>query len=93
MMATEQSFDVTNPAASVLRHLSTEIIQAILSQSPDVQSLKSLAKCCSSFHRAFVGAQNHIIDDVLRGQISTNILPDALMTLWSTEISRDPNGR
>ena len=68
--------------------LPTELLQAILSHAGDAFSLKNLAQCCSSFHRAFLANQDFLLQTVLRNEISAGVLPDALVTFASARLLR-----
>ncbi len=71
---------------SRLRFLPTELVQVILLYATDAFSLKNLAQCCSSFHRAFLANQDSILQIVLRNEISADVLPDALVTFASARL-------
>lgn len=63
--------------------LPIEIIQLILSQSADAFSLRNLAFSSPVFYRPFLAAQDFILKDALRNEISPGVLPDALMSFYS----------
>ncbi|KAL3458210.1 hypothetical protein BJX64DRAFT_267015 [Aspergillus heterothallicus] len=65
---------------SCLEQLSTEIIQAILSELSDIESLESAALTGPCLYAAVKGAEFQIVKTVLLRQLGADILHDALST-------------
>ena len=64
-----------------------EIAQNILSLAPDALSLRALILSCSFFHRAFIVSPSLILHSVVRNEIHALVLPDALATLATANLS------
>ncbi|KAL2831313.1 hypothetical protein BJY01DRAFT_254324 [Aspergillus pseudoustus] len=68
---------------SLLERLSTELIQAILSELSDIQSLESAVLTGPCLYAAFRGAESQIVKSVLFQQFDADLLHNAL----SAEVS------
>jgi hypothetical protein len=62
----------------LLERLSTELIQAILSELSDIQSLESAVLTGPCLYAAFKGADSQIVESVLSQQFDADLLHDAL---------------
>lgn len=70
-----------------LQPIPTEILQLILSHSPDALTLRNLALSSPTFYRSFSAARDIILHNVLLNEYGPRVLPDALAALYSGRIS------
>ena len=77
---------MNSSTSHVLVSLPTELAQAILSFSPDSFTLRALVLSASSFYKAFLTAQNLILNVVLHNEYCEGVLPDAIAALISSHV-------
>ncbi|GAQ47440.1 hypothetical protein AFUB_080550 [Aspergillus niger] len=66
--------------------LPVELIQAILCNLPDLESLKSAQLTHSALYFAFIGAESHILKQILAQKIPTALLPDAFFAFDASTV-------
>ena len=66
--------------------LPTELAQTILSLLPDSFTLRALVLSASPFYRAFLTAQNLILNAVLHNEFSEGVLPDTMAARMSSYV-------
>lgn len=82
-------------ASRSLEQLPVELIQAVLTELPDVSSLLTAALTGPCLYRAFIAAEAQITREVLLRQIHSNLLHDALAEIssrretWTTQEAED----
>jgi hypothetical protein len=74
------------PRESPIERLSIEVIQLIMLDIADVQSLKSAALSCPSLYLAFRDAETIITTHVLSNQVGYSVLPEAVAALQSSRL-------
>lgn len=79
---------ITSPAPlNSLPGLPVEIKQAIFSSLPDMASLKALISTCSCFYKSFLDCESSILTKVLLNQITPSLMPNAVATFKSSEMT------
>lgn len=66
--------------------LPVELVRQTLAAVADLQALRSAVVSCPFFYRAFVGAENSIVEQVLRNHISEELLPELLVAHRSSSL-------
>ncbi|PYH33910.1 uncharacterized protein BO87DRAFT_58757 [Aspergillus neoniger CBS 115656] len=66
--------------------LPVELIQAILCNLPDLESLKSAQLTHSALYFAFIGAESQILKQILAQKIPTALLPDAFFAFDASTV-------
>lgn len=75
------------PPAGLFAALPVEIVRVILAAVDDIESLRSVVLSCSLLRQAFFGDEKPITTSVLRRQIGSDILPEALATNASAQLN------
>lgn len=70
----------TQTSSPLIESLSVELQQIILSNIPDVLSLRSAALSCRALYNALLSAETIITTRVLLNQVSFDVLPEAYIT-------------
>ncbi len=66
--------------------LSPEIKHAIFCSLPDVASLEALVLTCSSFYHTFLTAQSLVLKEIMRSQISADVISLAVVVSKSCDL-------
>ena len=76
----------TSPRASLIEQLPVDLIQRVLCSLPNLSSLKNAALCCAAIFRAFKGAESIITTRISTNQISSDVLPEAIVAYESSRL-------
>jgi hypothetical protein len=68
------------------KRLPGELNEAILAQLPDLQSLERAARSCHSLYHAANSAKDQIATSIVYRMVGPGLLPDALMTVATSDI-------
>ncbi|KAI0000079.1 hypothetical protein F4779DRAFT_635724 [Xylariaceae sp. FL0662B] len=72
--------------SSPIEGLPVELVRAILSELPDVESLQAAVLSCPLFYCAFLQAETAITAQVLLNQIDVSVLPEAVAASESSSL-------
>jgi hypothetical protein len=92
LLQTDTDMDSNVPpySRSALCSLPIECRQTILGHLPDLQTLKAAILSHSALYSAFIGGQGSILQGIMLGMVSPELLPDAVFAFNSSRLEIEP---